>query len=115
MDETSNAGQASGKIRVGLVGVGNWALHGHLRVLELLPEYEVVAVYARRRGAAEAAAKRHNIATVLASVKELTALPEVNLVAVSFTRPRGRLDASRAKSSASTASAKILDARSASA
>src|ERR1051325_11533185 len=33
--------------------------------------------------------------------------------AVSFTRPRGRLEASRAKASVSTAAAKILDARSA--
>src|SRR6266850_4455555 len=30
------------KIRLGLIGVGNWALFAHVRVLRLLPEYEIV-------------------------------------------------------------------------
>ena len=57
MSNSETAEKPAIKIRIGLVGVGNWALHGHLRVLALLPEYEVVAVYARRREAAEAAAE----------------------------------------------------------
>jgi hypothetical protein len=32
------------KIRLGLIGVGNWALFAHFRVLRLLPEYEIVAI-----------------------------------------------------------------------
>jgi hypothetical protein len=36
------------KIRVGLVGVGNWARYGHIPALRLLPEYEIVAVSSRR-------------------------------------------------------------------
>jgi hypothetical protein len=34
-------------IRVGLVGIGSWAQHGHLRVLKLLPEYELSALYSQ--------------------------------------------------------------------
>src|SRR5712664_1448594 len=45
------------KIRLGLIGVGNWALFAHVRVLRLLPEYEIVAIYSQREEAAMAAAK----------------------------------------------------------
>ncbi len=34
-------------IRVGLVGVGNWATYGHIPALQLLPEYEIAAVCSR--------------------------------------------------------------------
>ncbi len=43
------------KIRLGLIGVGNWALFAHVRVLRLLPEYEIVAIYSQRKEAAMAA------------------------------------------------------------
>lgn len=33
--------EAMRPIRVGLIGAGNWAHHGHLPVLTLLPEYEM--------------------------------------------------------------------------
>jgi predicted dehydrogenase len=49
MVEVAGVAREARRIRVGLVGAGNWAFHGHLRVLDLLPDYEVVAVYARRR------------------------------------------------------------------
>ena len=78
----------SGKVRVGLVGVGNWANHGHLRVLDFLPDYEVVAVQARRREAAEAAAQRFAIPRVLDRVEDLVALPDVDLVLVLNTAPQ---------------------------
>ena len=40
------------KIRLGLIGVGNWALFAHVRVLRLLPEYQIVAIYSQRKEAA---------------------------------------------------------------
>src|SRR5258705_8267842 len=40
-------------IRVGLIGVGNWALNGPVRVLSLMPQYEMAAVYSQRRNAAQ--------------------------------------------------------------
>ena len=83
-----NSAAVPGKVRVGLVGVGNWATHGHLRVLSLLPEYEVVAVQARRREAAEAAARRFGIPHVVDSVAELVALADVDMVLVLNTAPQ---------------------------
>jgi predicted dehydrogenase len=82
------ASQTVKKTRVGIVGVGNWANHGHLRVLALLPEYEVVAVYARRREAAQAAAAKFDIPHVVDSVAELVARVEVDMVAVLTTAPQ---------------------------
>jgi predicted dehydrogenase len=75
-------------IRVGIIGVGNWARHGHLRVLDLLPQYEVVAVQARRREAAEQAAAEFAIRHVVDTVEELVALPDVDLVLVLNTAPQ---------------------------
>src|SRR6478736_7521742 len=49
------------KISLGLIGVGNWALFAHVRVLRLLPEYEIVAVYSQRKEAAMAAATEYGI------------------------------------------------------
>jgi len=39
-------------IRVGMIGIGNWAKCGHLPALNLLPEYKLSAVYSKRRDAA---------------------------------------------------------------
>jgi len=39
-----NAGNSAAKIRVGILGVGNWARYGHIPALRLLPQYEIVAV-----------------------------------------------------------------------
>ena len=78
----------TGKIRVGLIGAGNWANNGHLRVLALLPGYEVVAIYARRKAAAQAAAEEFHIAHVCETVDALLALPEIDLVLVLNTAPQ---------------------------
>jgi predicted dehydrogenase len=76
------------KIKVGLIGVGNWAIHGHLRVLDLLPEYEVVAVQARRLEVARSAAEQFGIAHVVSTVDDMLALPDLDLVAVLNTAPQ---------------------------
>ena len=75
-------------IRVGVVGVGNWARHGHLRVLDLLPDYQVVAIQARRRQAAEAAAVGLSGIQIVDTVEALVALPDVDLVLVLNTAPQ---------------------------
>ncbi len=75
-------------IRVGVVGAGNWALHGHLRVLSLLPQFNVVAVQSRRRAASEAAALRFAIPRVVDTADEILAMPDVDLVAVLTTAPQ---------------------------
>lgn len=75
-------------IRVGIIGVGNWARHGHLRVLDLLPHYHLQAVYSERRDRAEAAADEYGISQVADSVDALVNHPEVDLVVVLNTAPQ---------------------------
>lgn len=75
-------------IRVGLIGAGTWAHHGHLRVLTLLPEYEVVAIQSRRREVAEAAATRFNIPHVLDTAEQVARHPDVDLTVVLTTAPQ---------------------------
>src|ERR1700730_4647161 len=58
-------------IRVGLIGVGNWALNGPVRVLSLMPQYEMAAVYSQRRDAAQSAADTFGIRHVVGSIDEL--------------------------------------------
>jgi hypothetical protein len=53
------------KIRVGLIGVGNWAAYGHIPVLRLLPDDEVTAVHGPRRDHAGAIARKFGIPHVL--------------------------------------------------
>jgi predicted dehydrogenase len=76
------------RIRLGVVGVGNWANYGHLRVLALLPQYEVVALQARRPAAAQTAAGKFNIPHVSDSVADLVVRPDVDMVAVLTTAPQ---------------------------
>jgi predicted dehydrogenase len=87
--DIGNAAPSPAKpIRVGLVGIGNWALHGHVRVLKLLPQYELTAIYAQRAQAAKAAARDFAIPYVLDSLEALTNHPEVDLVVVLTTAPQ---------------------------
>jgi len=73
---------SSSPIRGGLIGVGNWALRGHLPVLQLLPEYRITAVQSRRRDVAEQAARPFDIPHVLDSAEAVATHEEVDLVPV---------------------------------
>jgi len=75
-------------IRVGIVGLGNWARHGHLRVLSLLPAYALTAIHSRREVAARAAAAEYGIKHVVGSLDALVNHPEVDLVVVLNTAPQ---------------------------
>jgi predicted dehydrogenase len=76
------------KIRVGLIGVGNWAEYGHLPALQLLPDYELTAVHSRDIAKASQLAQRHGIPHALDSVDALVTHPEVDLVVVLNTAPQ---------------------------
>jgi len=78
-------------IRVGLVGFGNWARHGHVRVLSLLPEYELSALYSQRTDAAEEGARQYGFRHVVTSLDALVHHPEVDLVVVLTTAPQHEL------------------------
>ncbi|MBN3834443.1 Gfo/Idh/MocA family oxidoreductase [Burkholderia sp. Ac-20344] len=75
-------------IRVGIVGVGNWAQHGHVRVLSLLPQYELTAVYSQRGDAARSLAERYGFKYVTDSLTDLVEHPEVDLVIILTTAPQ---------------------------
>ncbi|XUW93791.1 Gfo/Idh/MocA family oxidoreductase (plasmid) [Burkholderia sp. M6-3] len=85
---TTSAVSAPAPIRVGIVGVGNWAQHGHVRVLSLLPQYELTAVYSQRRDAALSVAERYGFKYVADSLTELVEHPEVDLVIILTTAPQ---------------------------
>jgi predicted dehydrogenase len=72
----------SGKIRVGVVGLGHWSEYGHLPSLKLLPEYELTAIYSRSQEKAAALVARHGFKYAAASLQELVSHPEVDLVLV---------------------------------
>lgn len=76
------------KIRVGIIGAGNWANYGHIPSMILLPDYEVVAIQSRRFEASEAASKKFGIKHVASSIDELVNNPEVDMVAVLTTAPQ---------------------------
>jgi len=75
-------------IRVGLVGFGNWAKHGHVRVLDLLPGYELSAIYSQRASAAADGAQQYGFRHVVDSLDALVNHPEVDLVVVLTTAPQ---------------------------
>src|SRR6266699_5630938 len=96
------------KIRLGLIGVGNWALFAHVRVLRLLPEYEIVAIYSQRKEAAMAAATEYGIPHVAESLDALVRDPLVDQVLVLTTSQqheegiRAAITAGKPSSSSST-------------
>lgn len=73
----------SGKIRVGLIGVGGWARYGHIPALKSLNEhYTITAVSSRRLSTARELAQTFDIPFSFENSKELIEHPEVDLVAV---------------------------------
>ncbi len=80
--------KATSKIRVGLVGVGNWAIYAHIPVLNLLSEFEVVAISSRRQGYADEIAKQFGIPYALNTFEAVAEHPEVDLVAILTPAPQ---------------------------
>ncbi|MCX5094012.1 Gfo/Idh/MocA family oxidoreductase [Streptomyces sp. NBC_00365] len=69
-------------IRVGIIGAGFWASYGHIPALRTLPEFEVVAVSARRKESARQAAEEFGVPHAYDNAHELIKDPDVDLVAV---------------------------------
>lgn len=69
-------------IRVGLVGVGNWARYGHIPALRLLPGFRITAISSRSEARASAIAADHGIPHAFSDPRTLVEHPEVDLVAV---------------------------------
>src|SRR5438132_4154529 len=73
---------SSRKIRVGIVGIGNWGRYGHIPVLRLLPYYEIAAVASRRKEYGGQLAKEFGIPDVFTEAADLIGFPKVDLVVV---------------------------------
>lgn len=69
-------------IRVGLVGVGNWATYGHIPALQLLPQFQIAAVCSRTLEKATATARTFAIEHAVDRVEDLLNLPGIDLIAV---------------------------------
>jgi predicted dehydrogenase len=78
--------QSSRKIGVGIVGVGNWGRYGHIPVLRLLPNYEIVAVASRRKEYGKQLAKEFGIPHVFTEPTDLIGYPKVDLVVILLRR-----------------------------
>jgi predicted dehydrogenase len=76
------------KIRVGIIGAGNWAEYGHIPSLKLQPEFELTAIFSRDRQKADALAARHGFKYAVTSMQELAGHPEVDLVLVLTPAPQ---------------------------
>lgn len=73
---------SASRVRVGIVGVGNWARYGHIPALRLLPGYEIKAVSSRRSETAEEIARVFGIPHAFADYCDLVRDPEVEMVIV---------------------------------
>ena len=65
------------KVRVGIVGVGNWAKYGHIPALRLLPGYEITAVSSRRLETAQDIATAFGIRRAFSDYHQLVSHPDV--------------------------------------
>ena len=74
--------KANGKIRAGIIGIGNWGRYGHVPVLQLLPKFEIAAVASRRQAAAQQLAREFNIAHAFVDADELINHPDIDLIIV---------------------------------
>ena len=70
------------RIRVGLVGVGNWARYGHVPALKFLPGYDIVAVASRSLEKAREIGRAFDIPHTYGDIQQLVDNAEVDLVAV---------------------------------
>jgi predicted dehydrogenase len=75
-------------IRVGLIGAGNWALRGHLPVLQLTRAYEITGIHTSDFERSSAIARRFCIRHVAKSIQELAQSPDVDMVIVLTTAPQ---------------------------
>jgi predicted dehydrogenase len=82
MNSITMPAAGSGKIRVGVIGLGHWSEYGHLPSLKLLPEYELSGVYSRSQEKAASLVARHGFKFATSSLQGLVSHPEVDLVLV---------------------------------
>lgn len=70
------------KIRVGIIGAGNWGRYGHIPALGLLPDFKIVAVSSRRREYGQEIADKFSIPHRFVDASQLIRHPDVDMVVV---------------------------------
>ena len=70
------------KIRIGIIGVGNWARYGHIPALQHLPDFKIMAVSSRNPENAKDLAEMFGIPYAFSAPTDLISHPEIDLVAV---------------------------------
>jgi predicted dehydrogenase len=83
------------RIRIGLVGVGNWAQYGHVPALKLLPGYDLVSVPSRSLEKAKEIGRTYDIPRRYGDMQQFTDDAEVDLATVLSPAPE-HADAVRA-------------------
>jgi len=73
---------SSDKIRVGIVGTGGWAKYGHIPALQLLDEFEIVAIASRKQETADQTARNFNIPQAFGDEQALINHPDIDLVVI---------------------------------
>lgn len=70
------------KIRIGIIGVGNWGRYGHIPAIQLLPDFEIVAVSSRRLENAKKIAGEFGIPHTFSDAKALIHHPDTDLIVI---------------------------------
>ena len=70
------------KIGVGIIGAGVWAKYGHIASLQILNNFNIVAVSTRRKEAAQECSAEFNIPNAFTNEEELINHPDVELVVI---------------------------------
>ncbi|MGE9292604.1 MAG: Gfo/Idh/MocA family protein [Puniceicoccales bacterium] len=87
-NQNSKSSFSGQSIRVGIVGVGNWASYAHIPALNLLPQYRITAVATRQQDTADAFAHAQGIPHAFGNYMDLVRHPEVDLVVVLTIAPQ---------------------------
>ncbi len=81
----------NGRIGVGIIGVQpdrSWAAIAHIPALQVLQDYEIVALSTTRQASADAAAQRYAVRRAYDNSAALVADPQVDLVVITVKVPR---------------------------
>ena len=70
------------RIKVGIIGAGNWAKYGHIPALKVLPQYEITAVSIRQQRQADELGEQFGIPLRFSDASQLIESSAVDLVVV---------------------------------
>ena len=78
---------SNNRIGVGIIGAGGWARYGHIPSLQILDQFEIVAVSSRRQETADQLAAELAVPHGFGDYQDLIADPDVDLVVIPTPAP----------------------------